>query len=323
MFAKAAYVFKKTVILKNNTLLKFMILIISKNNEITTTTVIKWLIAMKKEFIRIHENEVFEIKTAEKRILLKSKRNQFFLDDITAVWYRRGNIAFDTLKYENQAINRYMFEVQHWLTDYVIKSLEGKKHINKESNSHVNKLLVLEKAKEVGLDVPPYFLAEDMKDVIINQTIVKPISGTPIIDMVHENQNGIMYTSVIEQKKESNFFISFFQDKIEKDFEIRSFYLNGKIYSTAIISQNDERTKIDHRRYNSKIPNRNVRYNLPLEVEQKITVLMQALDLNSGSLDFIKSGDKFYFLEINAIGQFLGMSNACNYGLEREIATYL
>ncbi|MNY66445.1 hypothetical protein D3C86_2038720 [compost metagenome] len=50
---------------------------------------------------------------------------------------------------------------------------------------------------------------------------------------------------------------------------------------------------------------------------------MQALDLNSGSLDFIKSGDKFYFLEINAIGQFLGMSNACNYGLEREIATYL
>lgn len=323
MFAKAAYVFKKTVILKNNTLLKFMILIISKNNEITTTTVIMWLIAMKKEFIRIHENEVFEIKTAEKRILLKSTRNQFFLDEITAVWYRRGNIAFDTLKYENQAINRYMFEVQHWLTDYVIKSLEGKKHINKESNSHVNKLLVLEKAKKVGLDVPPYFLAEDMKDVIINQTIVKPISGTPIIDMVHENQNGIMYTSVIEQKKESNFFISFFQDKIEKDFEIRSFYLNGKIYSTAIISQNDERTKIDHRRYNSKIPNRNVRYNLPLEVEQKITVLMQALDLNSGSLDFIKSGDKFYFLEINAIGQFLGMSNACNYGLEREIATYL
>ncbi|UIR55009.1 grasp-with-spasm system ATP-grasp peptide maturase [Sphingobacterium sp. SRCM116780] len=300
-----------------------MILIISKNNEITTTTVIKWLIAMNKPFIRIHEDEVFEIKAVKKRILLKSHRNQFFLDEIRAVWYRRGGIAFDTLKYQNPAIDRYMFEVQHWLMDYVIKSLEGKKHINKESNSHVNKLLVLEKAKEVGLDVPPYFLAEDMEDVIINQTIVKPISGTPIIDQIQENQNGIMYTSVIEQKKASNFFISFFQDKIEKDFEIRSFYLNGKIYSTAIISQNDEKTKIDHRRYNSKIPNRNVRYNLPLEVEHKIDVLMQALDLNSGSLDFIKSGDTFYFLEINAIGQFLGMSNTCNYGLEREIAAYL
>lgn len=300
-----------------------MILIISKNNEITTTTVIKLLVAMNKQFIRIHENEIFEIKAAEKRIFLKSTRNQFFLDEISAVWYRRGNIAFDTLKYQNQAIDRYMSEVQHWLMDYVIKSLEGKKHINKESNSNVNKLLVLEKAQEVGLDVPSYFLAEDLKDVILNKTIVKPISGTPIIDQVHDNQNGIMYTSVIEQNKESNFFISFFQDKIEKDFEIRSFYLNGKIYSTAIISQNDEKTKIDHRRYNSKIPNRNVRYNLPPEIEYKINVLMRALDLNSGSLDFIKSGDKFYFLEINAIGQFLGMSNACNYGLEREIAAYL
>lgn len=300
-----------------------MILIISKNNEITTTAVIKWLRALHKPFIRIHEDEVFEIHTSEKRIILKSQRNQFFLDEISAVWYRRGGIAFNELKYHNKAVDRYMFEVQHWLTDYVIQTLEGKKHINKQSNSHVNKLLVLEKAKEAGLAVPRYFLAEDMEDVIAHQTIVKPISGTPIIDDIHENQSGIMYTSLIEQKKESDFFISFFQEKIEKDFEVRSFYLNGKIHSTAIISQNDEKTRIDHRRYNTQTPNRNVRYKLPEEVEHKIDVLMQSLDLNSGSLDFIKSGDTFYFLEINAIGQFLGMSNTCNYGLEKEIAAYL
>lgn len=300
-----------------------MILIVSKNNEVTTTAVIKELIAMKKQFIRIHEDEVFDINTIKKRIVLTSHRNQFFLDEVSAVWYRRGAIEFNRVRYHNQSIDRYMFEVQHWLVEYVIKSLEGKKHINKQSNSHVNKLLVLEKAKEVGLDVPGYFLAEDMEDVIVNQTIVKPISGTPIIDDIKEQHNGIMYTSVIEQKSESDFFISFFQDKIEKDFEIRSFYLNKKIYSTAIISQNDERTRIDHRRYNSEIPNRNVPYKLPAEVEHKIDLLMHSLDLNCGSLDFIKSADKFYFLEINAIGQFLGMSNACNYGLEREIAAYL
>ncbi|MGJ1419695.1 grasp-with-spasm system ATP-grasp peptide maturase [Sphingobacterium spiritivorum] len=300
-----------------------MILIISKNNEITTTAVIKWLRALHKPFIRIHEDEVLEIHTSKKRIILKSQRNQFFLDEISAVWYRRGGIAFNELKYHNKAVDRYMFEVQHWLTDYVIQTLEGKKHINRQSNSHVNKLLVLEKAKEAGLAVPKYFLAEDMEDVIAHQTIVKPISGTPIIDDIQENQSGIMYTSLIEQKKESDFFISFFQEKIEKDFEVRSFYLNGKIYSTAIISQNDEKTRIDHRRYNTQTPNRNVRYKLPEEVEHKIDVLMQSLDLNSGSLDFIKSGDIFYFLEINAIGQFLGMSNTCNYGLEKEIAAYL
>jgi len=50
---------------------------------------------------------------------------------------------------------------------------------------------------------------------------------------------------------------------------------------------------------------------------------MLSLDLNCGSLDFIKSGDKYYFLEVNAIGQFLGLSFICNYSLEKEIATYL
>ena len=278
---------------------------------------------MNKPFIRVHEDDVFEITTLQKRLFLRSERVEFFLDEINSVWYRRGAITFKTLAYHNPAIERYMLEVQHWLMDYVIKTLEEKRHINKQSNSHVNKLLVLEKALQIGLDVPPYFLAEDMQDVQLDKTIVKPISGTPIIDQIDGMQSGIMYTSVVERKRDEHFFLSFFQDKIEKDFEIRSFYLNGKMYSTAIISQNDEHTKVDYRRYNRVTPNRNVPYKLPLEIEKKIDLLMRALDLNCGSLDFIKSADTFYFLEINAIGQFLGMSDACNYGLEKEIAAYL
>lgn len=64
-------------------------------------------------------------------------------------------------------------------------------------------------------------------------------------------------------------------------------------------------------------------YCLPKNIEQKIHLLMQSLDLNSGSLDFIKSGSKYYFLEVNPVGQFLGMSVLCNYLLEKEIAEYL
>ena len=99
--------------------------------------------------------------------------------------------------------------------------------------------------------------------------------------------------------------------------------MNGKIWSFAIFSQKDEQTKIDFRRYNIKNPNRNVRYNLPTEIERKIDILMKSLDLNCGSLDFLKNADKYYFLEVNPIGQFLGLSAKCNYSLEREIASYL
>lgn len=300
-----------------------MILIITKKNEITTDEVIKWLLVMDKKFIRVNEDEIFEIKVASKKIYVESHRNSFFLDDITSVWYRRGGLRFKQLSYKNSAIQMHMREAQHWLEDYVLKTLEAKKHINKQSNSHVNKLIILEKAMQVGLDVPDYYLANSTADVILNETIVKPITGNPILEAIDGKANGMMYTSIVDEPEEQDFFISFFQKKVEKDFEIRSFYLNGKTSSIAIISQNDEQTKTDYRNYNIQKPNRNVRYNLPKEVEDKINLLMLSLDLNCGSIDFIKSGDKFYFLEVNTIGQFLGLSEACNFSFDKEIASYL
>ncbi|MCQ9636874.1 grasp-with-spasm system ATP-grasp peptide maturase [Chryseobacterium sp. WG23] len=300
-----------------------MILIISQNQEITTTEVIKWLLKMGKPFIRVHEDEVFKIKTKEKRIYLESQRNSFFIDDITSIWYRRGGLVFEHLQYKNESINLNMNEYQHWLEDYVRKTLESKKHINKESNSDVNKLLVLEQAQKFGLDVPAYFLADTTDGVQLEKTIIKTIGGNPRVENITKDSTGMMYTSVVKEYEDASFFVTFFQEKIEKDFEIRSFYLNGTLWSTAIFSQNDEQTKIDFRKYNNQKPNRNVPYQLPKDVEDKIHLLMQSLDLNCGSLDFIKSGNKYYFLEVNTVGQFLGLSVICNYSLEKEIADYL
>ncbi|QNR84097.1 grasp-with-spasm system ATP-grasp peptide maturase [Pedobacter riviphilus] len=300
-----------------------MILIISKKQETTTNEVIKWLWAMDKKFIRVHEDEVFEIKTKEKRIYIESQRNCFYIDEITSVWYRRGGLKFKNFQYDNVSVDIHMQEHQHWLQDYVIKTLEAKKHINKQSNSAVNKLLVLAQAKKVGLDVPEYYLAENTDEAVLDKTIIKPLTGNITINTYKDYAESIMYTSVIDHKEEESFFITFFQEKIEKDFEIRSFYLNGKFFSTAIMSQNDEQTKTDFRKYNLEKPNRNVRYNLPVEIEEKTHQLMMLLDVNCGSIDFMKSGEKFYFLEVNTVGQFLGVTSICNYAAEQAIAEYL
>jgi ATP-GRASP peptide maturase of grasp-with-spasm system len=300
-----------------------MILIISKNSDRTTIQIIKWISAVGKKWIRVNEDELFEIKVIKKRIYLKSQRNDFFLDEIQSVWYRRGGINFKRLLYDNPSINIHMNEAQYWLEDYVIKNLEAKRHINTQTNAHVNKLVVLEVAKNVGLEVPDYFLAENTDDIILGQTIVKSITGNVILESINKNEDGVMYTTIIKETEEKNFFISFFQNKIDKDFEIRSFYLNGTFSSMAIFSQNDEQTKTDLRKYNMEKPNRNVPYNLPKAVEEKAHLLMTALDLNSGSIDFIKSGDHYYFLEVNPIGQFGNVSTDCNYSLERKIAEFL
>ncbi|WBV56446.1 grasp-with-spasm system ATP-grasp peptide maturase [Chryseobacterium daecheongense] len=298
-----------------------MILIISENKERATNEIIRWLVSLEKDFIRVHEDEIFEIKTKEKRIYIESQRNCFFIDEITSVWYRRGGLKFLRKKYKNQAIDIHMNEHQHWLEDYVRNFLEKKNHINKESNYHVNKLTVLDIAKEIGFDVPEYFLADNTDNVEINETIIKCIAGNGILKF--KDYHGSMYTSIVKEKEKEDFFITFFQQKIEKDFEIRSFYLNGTIWSMAIFSQNDNQTKVDYRKYNKEKPNRNVRYNLPKDIEEKIKILMNKLDLTSGSLDFIKRGNQIYFLEVNPVGQFGNVSFHCNYGLGFEIAKSL
>ncbi|MDQ0065901.1 grasp-with-spasm system ATP-grasp peptide maturase [Chryseobacterium lathyri] len=300
-----------------------MILIFSDNNDRTTIEVIRWLAALKKDFILVNDDEFFDIKVDKKRFFLQSQKNSFFLDDIQSVWYRRGGLLFKRYQYINNSVNIYMNEAQHWLEDYILKTLESKKHINKQSNSHVNKLLVLEYAQNIGLNVPEYFLAENTQEVILNKTITKSITGNVILDNISENLDGIMYTTIIEETEKEEFFISFFQEKIEKDFEIRTFYLNGECYSMAIFSQNDDQTKTDFRKYNNEKPNRNIRYSLPKEIETKVQKLMQTLDLNCGSLDFIKSGDLYYFLEVNPVGQFANVAYHCNYPLFKKIADYL
>ncbi|NML70979.1 grasp-with-spasm system ATP-grasp peptide maturase [Chryseobacterium sp. RP-3-3] len=299
-----------------------MILILSNNKEADTKSVIRWLLKLNKKFIRVHENEYFEIKIYDRKIFLQSTRNSFFLNEISSIWYRRGGLKFKRLTYMNESVHLHMNETQHWLEDYVLKTLDSKKHINKQLNSQVNKLIVLEKAKEAGLQVPPYYLSENTDGMQLGKTIVKPITGNPNLVNIKENSDGVMYTAVITEYEE-NFFISFFQKKIKKDFEIRTFYLNGKCWSMSIFSQNDKQTEVDYRKYNDKKPNRNVPYNLPPIIEKKIDHLMKSMDLNCGSIDFIKSGRRYYFLEINPVGQFMHLSNCCNYFLDKKIAEFL
>jgi glutathione synthase/RimK-type ligase-like ATP-grasp enzyme len=113
------------------------------------------------------------------------------------------------------------------------------------------------------------------------------------------------------------------QEHIRKIADLRIFYLDGKIFSTAIFSQNDPQTRIDFRRYNDENPNRIQPFKLPDAEEDKIRQLMKKLDYKTGSIDYIYSCDKrFVFLEINPIGQYGFISGGANLFLNKEIAQY-
>ena len=154
---------------------------------------------------------------------------------------------------------------------------------------------------------------------------MKPISNAPTVRSGKTKY--LSYTVQIEGLDDvstESFAPSQFQDLIEKKYEIRSFLLNRKFYSMAIFSQEDEQTRTDFRQYNDVKPNRNVPYNLPEKLEEKLLKLADSFGLSTGSFDLIKTKNNDYvFLEVNPEGQFGMVSYPCNYYLEKKLAEEL
>jgi len=64
-------------------------------------------------------------------------------------------------------------------------------------------------------------------------------------------------------------------------------------------------------------------YRLPGDMENKIRDFMDRANLNTGSIDLLRTESGYFFLEVNPVGQYLAPSEHCNYSLEFEISEFL
>jgi len=319
-----------------------MIAIFSNNYEETTSWVIRWLNYYNYPFIRINNllsdryiyninfgiNEKYHMKVRNKEIDLKS---------INTVWYRRRDYpkkievsdSFDRNTYLQ--INRNVTSEEEGLFIGLVNSLNHADWLNHPKNAAVNKQLQLIIATKLGIKIP-ITLITNKKDILINfckqhpKVIIKNIKDVrPITfkDKYYISLAKILDKNFVENLPD-NFFPALLQEYIEKKFEIRTFYLDGKFFSMAMFTQTDEKTSIDFRRYNFTNPTRRIPYNLPNLIENQLEKFMQELQLNSGSIDMIYTKQNEYvFLEVNPIGQFGMLSNPCNYCLEEKVAKWL
>ena len=186
-------------------------------------------------------------------------------------------------------------------------------------------------AKNIGLSIPDTILTSSKKDLIRfyknNEEVIFKCISDPIV--LKENEKKMMlYTSLLNKEELDQlsdfFFPTLFQQRILKEYEIRVFFINDCFYSMAIFSSNNKKTEVDFRVYDFENPNRTVPYQLPDEIKQKLTSLMNLMDLNTGSIDLMRGVDgEYYFLEVNPVGQFGNVSEICNYYIEKKIANYL
>jgi hypothetical protein len=229
------------------------------------------------------------------------------------VCYTRGNrIRFKNMSspFEidvNQGWEKYKL-IYYENIDRILEHFLRKKSvfIGNWRSGLLNKILVLEEAKNVNLKVPKTLLCTSLNDIDSKKYVSKSFG----ITFRGEIDNYIV-TSYTERLNKTSlglndtFMTSSIQKEIIKKVEIRVFVFLDTILSMAIFSQMNEKSKVDYRHYDLDSPYLNEPYKLPFRIECKIRKLMKKLKLNTGSIDLILTEkNQYYFLEINPNGQF-------------------
>jgi ATP-GRASP peptide maturase of grasp-with-spasm system len=326
-----------------------MILIVSESSDQSTSNVIDWLRFYENKYMRINENDVIKIQDIDMNCSLNpsisfsinDKTQIINTDQITAYWFRRGffnffdihHVAFklEDKKIENEIKRNLRSEIAR-IGDLFQFIIEKKTKIGSSYTATNNKLIHQSIAQSIGIVVPESLICTSKGRLIEfykkhpSGIITKPISDTfSIIDHSHYYN---LYTNIITSQDIETFPDCFhptlIQQRIEKKCELRVFFLKGKFYTMAIFSQNDDKTRIDFRKYNKEKQNYRVPFDLPAEIKRKIKRFMRLTDLDCGSIDLLYSTEgKYYFLEVNPVGQFGMVSYPCNYQLEKNIALEL
>ncbi len=323
-----------------------MVLILSSTSDQSTLDVIKWLNFFEVPWIKLDSSiklnlVKLDLNTVESYFILETPTGKLInTQEITSFWYRRSqfslNYSSELTGFDDERlaknINQHIHSELANLTAELHQILHKKSKISDLRFSEPGKLEMLEEAKKVGIIVPSTLITSS-KNEFLNfkekegKVVSKAIQRSARFE-IKENDRRFEFLSYTEEMVEEAlpdyFFPTLFQKKLDKIFELRIFYLNEKFYSMAIFSQEDPQTAVDFRNYNFEKPNRTVPFNLPIELQGKLILLMKNLHLKSGSIDMVVTTEGDYvFLEVNPVGQFGMVSSPCNYELSKLIAETL
>lgn len=328
-----------------------MIVILSQAGyEPTTELVMEWLHSRGVSVERINADDLngaqpFSLAITQNgfEASLSINGRAIHLNEASAVWFRRWRLDIEPnyldvfLPEDREFVN--LFEYKDHLTKEFrtlsgafFSLMSGAGWLGRSSAYHVlNKLMVLQAAVSTGLEIPASLVSASPERARAfraqhGDLITKPLSN---LLMVSRNERLYMsYTTTakldLSPEEWKGGLPSFFQEKLDKRYELRCFYLDGECHTMATIAEPGHVAKTDWRRLQSFNLARRVPFKLPNDIEARIVRLMNILELDTGSLDFVRTSDgRFVFLEVNPVGQFGMTSIPCNYGLEEKVANAL
>ncbi len=306
--------------------------------EQCTDPVVDWLIKDKIPFFKLNLEDLvtrkvsYKVDVINNDILIEGKSIKNAID---VIWYRRFYSILDYFEFDesdpilNQVNEEADSEIKTFL-EY-LKYFFRNRIIMPEMPAYgENKLIFLDHAKKAGLECPNTIVTNDKRELQQfyddnqGKIISKPLYFSNYFIKGEETYS--IYTTSYTQKMideaPDKFFPTLFQEKVASRHEIRIFFLDGKCYSTAAITTSkDKNIDIKLNYYTDHI--HWVNYQLPKDIEEKLTDFMSRINLNTGSIDILRTEEGFRFIEVNPVGQYLAPGNYSNYYLEFQIKNWL
>ncbi|WP_394674518.1 MvdC/MvdD family ATP grasp protein [uncultured Chryseobacterium sp.] len=266
--------------------------------------------------------------------ILETAETKYRLDDIAAVWYRRAYNIGNGLKEEMDAkfYGAAMGEIRNTLFGF-LESIDayslGKPSVYRRLDSKEEQLKIAEK---IGLKIPETCMTnnpEQARQFILKHknVIGKMQTGFAIYEDGVEN---VVFTNVIDKDKleeldSLQYCPMQFQTRLEKKKELRVTVVGQDIYAFEIDSQKSEAAKVDWRKDGLNLIDQWVETQLPREIERKLLELLDVYHVDYGAIDIILTPeDEYYFIEINAAGEFFWLDNLTNGNLiSKSIADLL
>ncbi len=319
-----------------------MVLIITNTQDLTSDFIVKEINRRKIPFARLNTDEFPNMAIGNAyysngltKITMKWENRKKFLDfdKVTSVLYRRPIFPIPNPQIDDEAIRHFCIDECYEFLRGIWLSLDCFWMSHPESiRKAEHKLVQLKLAKKIGFIIPETLISNDPVEVtyfyrnLNKKMVIKPL----YMGFVNYpgNPRNIYTSQVLEEDMKAIEDVrctpSIFQEKIEKDFDVRVTVIGDKIFPVKIFTTKALPKHMPDWRC---IPYQNLRYSiytLPADVKEKCIELVNKLNLEFGAIDLAvdKEGNHVFF-EINPNGQWAWLEESVGLPLSYEIVNRL
>ncbi len=267
------------------------------------------------------------------QVLLSDKTNTYGLHDVAAVWYRRSFNLGSGLKeiLSTEYLGPTIREVQHTL----FGMMEGLPCFQMEKYSVYRRMESkegqLKTAAKQGVKIPATCISNSPARVKSFFEQHKPVVAKmqSSFAVYKGEEEHVVFTNEItdehlQELSSLQYCPMTFQQKLNKKLELRVTIVGDKIFAFSIDSQRVANAQIDWRKEGASMVNEWKPFDLPKSIEKKLLACMDEFKLNYGAIDLILTpDDEYYFLEVNAAGEYFWLDELCNYEISKQIAAVL